>query len=155
VRVARVLFEGHPKHCLIYGDQLQVLAGGMDGVEPTGLTIPRSLAEFLPPVEPTKVLAVLGAFPNGRSREVARQTGPRFTSKLTSSLIAHRQVIVEPFDTPYPFDGEAELGVVISRDVRRVDPEDARDAILGFTLVNDVTLAGQGRQDGDFLRPPP
>lgn len=152
MRLARVLVAGSPRHCLVDGDRLRVLAGGIDRIEPTGQTMPIDQAEFLSPVEPTKVLAVLGAFLFGRPRDVARETAPKFTSKLTTSLTGHRQPILKPFDTTSSLDGEAELAVAISRDVRRVSPEEARAAILGFTLANDVTLPGWGKQDGDFMR---
>ena len=36
-------------------------------------------------------------------------------------------------------DAEVELGVVIGRDAWRVDPGDALDHVLGWTIVNDVS----------------
>lgn len=42
-------------------------------------------------------------------------------------------------------DFELELGAILSEDVRDASPEDAEDAILGYTIVNDWTARGLQR----------
>ncbi|TCJ33666.1 fumarylacetoacetate hydrolase family protein [Parafrankia sp. BMG5.11] len=153
MRFARVRVGGVPRFCHVDGEQLYLLGEGEpERAERTGERVAIGDVEFLAPVEPTKILAVLGAFRFGREPEVARQTSPKFTSKLITSVNAHGCSIIKPFDMPNTLDGEAELGVVLGRDVRRVSPEGARDAILGFTCVNDMTLTDQGVEDMDFMR---
>jgi len=49
-------------------------------------------------------------------------------------------------------DYEAELGVVIGRDCRRVRAEDAMNFIEGFTCVNDVTERNMQGRDGQWTR---
>ncbi|HPI78191.1 MAG TPA: fumarylacetoacetate hydrolase family protein, partial [bacterium] len=49
-------------------------------------------------------------------------------------------------------DYEAELGVVIGRDCKRVRAEDAMDFIEGFTCVNDVTERHMQGRDGQWTR---
>jgi 2-keto-4-pentenoate hydratase/2-oxohepta-3-ene-1,7-dioic acid hydratase in catechol pathway len=154
MRLARIEVDGAPTYCRVDDDGYHPLGPGEPEVAaPTGTVVPAAEAMLLPPVSPTKILAVLGAFPKGGSREEARaQRVPGFTSKLTSCVNAHGQPIVVPFDAGTTIDGEAEIGVVLGRACRRVSPSEARQAILGFTCVNDVTLAGRGQSDKDFVR---
>ena len=145
MRLARIEIDGAPAYCQVEGDGYHVLGPGEpEAAEPTGAVVPAEEAAHLSPVSPTKILAVLGAFPRGRTREEARQRVPGFTSKLISCINAHNRPVVVPFDASTDILGEAEIGVVLGRACRRVTPDEARQAILGFTCVNDVTLAGRG-----------
>lgn len=47
---------------------------------------------------------------------------------------------------------EGELGLVIARKVRRLRPENALDAVLGSTVVNDVTLLDQISLDDHLVQ---
>jgi 2-keto-4-pentenoate hydratase/2-oxohepta-3-ene-1,7-dioic acid hydratase in catechol pathway len=49
-------------------------------------------------------------------------------------------------------DFEAELGVVMGRTCRRVSREQAREFILGYTCVNDVTARDLQKRDGQWTR---
>ena len=153
MRLARIEIDGAPAYCQAEDDGYHVLGPGEpEAAEPTGAVVPAEVAAHLSPVSPTKILAVLGAFPRGRTREEARQRVPGFTSKLLSCVNAHNRPVVVPFDAGTNILGEAEIGVVLGRACRRVTPDEARQAILGFTCVNDVTLAGRGESDKDFMR---
>jgi 2-keto-4-pentenoate hydratase/2-oxohepta-3-ene-1,7-dioic acid hydratase in catechol pathway len=63
---------------------------------------------------------------------------PTFFAKWNNSLVAHGETIVVPPATEQP-DYEAELGVVIGRRARDVDPADALSYVAGYTCVNDVS----------------
>jgi 5-oxopent-3-ene-1,2,5-tricarboxylate decarboxylase/2-hydroxyhepta-2,4-diene-1,7-dioate isomerase len=154
MRLARIEVGGTPTYCRVEPDGYHVLGPGEpETATPAGPVVPADQAALLPPVSPTKILAVLGAFPRDRSRQEARSLRvPGFTSKLTSCINAHQRPIVLPFDAGTNTVGEAEIGVVLARSCRRVSPAEARAAILGFTCVNDVTLAGRGESDKDFMR---
>jgi 2-keto-4-pentenoate hydratase/2-oxohepta-3-ene-1,7-dioic acid hydratase in catechol pathway len=66
--------------------------------------------------------------------------------------------VIGPGDPiPYPpisrrVDYEGELAVVIGRLARRLLPEDAERAILGYTCGNDVTLRDLQATDGQWTR---
>jgi 2-keto-4-pentenoate hydratase/2-oxohepta-3-ene-1,7-dioic acid hydratase in catechol pathway len=153
MKLGRISIEGVPVYCRVEPDGCHVLGEGEpETAKPTGVVVPADAAVFLPPALPTKVLAVLGAFRKGRSAKEARARTPVFTSKLSSCVNAHLRPVVAPFDARFPIVGEAELGVVLDRDLRRVTVEEARAAILGLTCVNDVTLAGYGEEDHDYVR---
>jgi acylpyruvate hydrolase len=59
---------------------------------------------------------------------------PRFVS----SLIGHEEAVIHPRQTQR-FDYEVEVGIVIGKRCKDVKPEDAFDAIVGYTIYNDLT----------------
>jgi len=107
---------------------------------------------LLPPCWPSKIVCV------GRNyREHAAETGSEVPSepliflKPPSALGANGDPIVY---TPLSqrVDHEAELGVVIGRRARGVKREQAKDYILGYTCVNDVTARDLQNKDGQWTR---
>jgi 2-keto-4-pentenoate hydratase/2-oxohepta-3-ene-1,7-dioic acid hydratase in catechol pathway len=135
------------------GDAVQVLRGTFfDDPLPTGQQVPLDDVRLLAPVLPSKVVAV------GRNyAEHAEEVGadvpeePLIFMKPSTSVIG-------PGD-PIPYlpisrrvDYEGELAVVIGRLARRLLPEDAERAILGYTCGNDVTLRDLQATDGQWAR---
>ncbi len=107
---------------------------------------------LLPPCRPSKIVCV------GRNyREHASELGnpvptePLIFLKPVSSLIAHRDDIVYP-PISQRVDYEGELGVVIGKRVRNAKRDEAEDAILGYTCVNDVTARDLQKKDGQWTR---
>ena len=98
-------------------------------------------ARLLPPCAPSKIVCV------GRNyAEHAKEL-----LKPPSSLIASHDAIVYP-KLSQRVDFEGELGVVMGQRARHVNPAQARDYILGYTIVNDVTARDLQRKDGQFTR---
>jgi acylpyruvate hydrolase len=64
---------------------------------------------------------------------------PTVFAKFPISLVGARDDIWLPAESD-AVDWEAELGVVIGRTVRRASADEARDAIAGYTVVNDVSM---------------
>ncbi|MBM3660709.1 MAG: fumarylacetoacetate hydrolase family protein [Actinobacteria bacterium] len=64
---------------------------------------------------------------------------PTVFSKFAVSLVGARDDIWLPPESE-KVDWEAELGIVIGRPVRRASAAEARAAIAGFTVVNDVSM---------------
>jgi 2-keto-4-pentenoate hydratase/2-oxohepta-3-ene-1,7-dioic acid hydratase in catechol pathway len=101
---------------------------------------------WLPPVTPGKVLGV--AINNQAFRSIAIKNAehPAFFMKATSSLIGHGEpIVVRPdYGLTHP---EGEVGVVIGRQCKLVDPAKALDYVFGFTVINDVTSVGLKSED--------
>jgi 2,4-didehydro-3-deoxy-L-rhamnonate hydrolase len=86
---------------------------------------------------------------------------PVLFAKFANTVIGDGDAIVRPEGTR-ALDLEAELGVVIGRSVRRVGEGDARAAVAGYVVVNDVSARDwQGnaaalrkgeKGDGQWLR---
>lgn len=64
---------------------------------------------------------------------------PTVFSKFPIALVGARDDLWLPPESS-AVDWEAELGVVIGRPVRRASAEEARAAIAGYTVVNDVSM---------------
>ena len=104
------------------------------------------------PVRPSKIIGI------GRNYlEHARKLGnempavPILFFKPTTALIASGDTILLPsVSTRVEF--EAEIGVVIGKRVRNVDPTAAERAIDGFVCVNDVTCRDLQKTDGQWGR---
>lgn len=101
---------------------------GLGGVEFATL-IPR----------PEKVLCV-GLNYRSHIQEMGRELPeyPTLFAKFARSLIGADDPVTLPAGSE-KVDWEAELGVVIGAPVRHADPEEARAAIAGYTVVNDVS----------------
>jgi 2-keto-4-pentenoate hydratase/2-oxohepta-3-ene-1,7-dioic acid hydratase in catechol pathway len=107
---------------------------------------------LLAPVEPTKIVAV-----GLNYRDHAEEVGlpipvePLLFLKPSSSVIGPGAPIVLPPQSSR-VDYEAELAVVIGKTARKVNAKEARDYILGFTCLNDVTARDLQSKDGQWTR---
>jgi len=127
----RILLDGVPVHVRRRG---QTLVCG-DGRE---VAIDRAI--HLPPVEPSKIIAV---HLNHRSRVQEFMTtlpaAPTYFHKPVSSLNAHGGAVVRP-DRCKWLNYEGEIAIVIGRTCRNIAPEEADDYIAGYTIGNDFGL---------------
>ena len=109
--------------------------------------------KILAPCQPSKIIA-LGL--NYRSH--AEETGmeipktPLIFMKPSTAVIGPDDAIVLPQLPKYRVDYEGELGVVIGKLARNVPATQARDCILGYTCVNDVSERYAQRDDGQWTR---
>ncbi|GLY70386.1 fumarylacetoacetate hydrolase family protein [Amycolatopsis taiwanensis] len=97
-------------------------------------------AEFATLVpRPSKVVCV-GLNYQNHIKEMGRDLPeyPTLFAKFADTLIGARDDIERPAETEM-LDWEAELTVVVGRQVRRADEQAAVAAIAGFTVLNDVT----------------
>ena len=88
----------------------------------------------------------------GRSPGSPVPERPEIGYRANSALTGHLSPIVRPSDCDEPLVAEGELVAVIGRPVRRATPEEARAAILGWTIGNDVSARGWQRSDRTFWR---
>jgi acylpyruvate hydrolase len=76
---------------------------------------------------------------------------PTFFAKFSRALIGAHDDIVLPSNATGP-DWEVELAIVIGRPVRHVGVEEARAAIAGYTIVNDITMRDWQRRTVQWLQ---
>jgi len=76
---------------------------------------------------------------------------PVLFSKFTTSVIGPGESIVIPSSSG-KVDYEAELAIVIGRRAKRVNRDEAAAAILGYTMVNDVSARDFQFGDGQWQR---
>ena len=97
-------------------------------------------AVHLPPVTPTKIIAV---HLNHGSRVAEFQArlpaAPTYFSKPVSALVGHGGAVVRPAGCQY-LNYEGEVAIVIGRTCRGVPPSQAAEYIAGYTIANDFGL---------------
>lgn len=136
-----------------------VFFGGLedDGIRHLGgKPFPRSLrledVRLLSPCLPTKVVAVgLNYLDHAKEVNMPVPEEPLLFIKPSSSVIGPDEVIVLPPESTR-VDYEAELAIVIGRTATRISRADARDYILGYTCLNDVTARDLQGRDGQWTR---
>ncbi|MFE7328868.1 fumarylacetoacetate hydrolase family protein [Streptomyces sp. NPDC057565] len=107
----------------------------------SGTTYPVEGADFAPVVpNPSKVVCVGHNYTN-HIKEMGRDLPnyPTLFPKFADTLIGANDDIVKPAETD-AVDWEVELAVVIGKQVRRADEQQAADAIAGFTVMNDISV---------------
>jgi len=114
-----------------------------------------SLAEasFAPlVVRPEKIFCV-GMNYRAHIAEMSRElpSHPTLFGKFASSLLGANDDLVLP-SVSSSVDWEAELGLVIGRRTWRVTPEQAVEAIAGFTVVNDISMRDWQNRTTQYLQ---
>jgi acylpyruvate hydrolase len=140
-RAARV--EGDRVVELVVPDVGVLLASGVDPATATaaGPVHPIDAVDVAPVVpRPGKVLC-LGLNYRAHILEMGHELPdhPTVFAKYAVALIGARDDIWLPPESD-EVDWEAELGIVVGRRVRRASAEEARAAIAGYTVVNDVSM---------------
>ncbi len=110
-------------------------------------------ASFAPLVPHPEKIFCVGLNYRGHILEMSRElpSYPTLFAKFASGLIGARDDLVLP-SVSNAVDWEAELGVVIGRRIRRATFEQAREAIAGFTIVNDVSMRDWQARTTQYLQ---
>ncbi len=115
-------------------------------------TIPMEEVLLLPPTLPGKIICVgrnYVAHAQEHNSEVPEL--PLLFLKPPSAVIGPDEQINLPPQSQH-IEHEAELAVVIGKQGRRIQPENALDYVLGYTAGNDVTARDLQRKDGQWTR---
>lgn len=121
--------------------------------EAAGRTFDPADVRLLPPVTPSKIVAV-GLNYKDHAAEMGRELPeePRLFIKPSTSLIAHGDKIIYPKHMSSHVDYEGELALVIGKKARHVEESDALGYVLGYTCLNDVTARDLQSKDIQFTR---
>jgi 5-oxopent-3-ene-1,2,5-tricarboxylate decarboxylase/2-hydroxyhepta-2,4-diene-1,7-dioate isomerase len=127
----RILLQGAPVQVVRHGDELVAPDGRVVGIEE---------AIHLPPVEPTKIIAVHLNY-DSRTKEFMTRLppAPTYFHKPITALNSHKGAVVRPERCKW-LNYEGEIVIVIGRTCRNVSPEQAGDYIAGYTVGNDYGL---------------
>lgn len=126
-----------------FGHGSETLSGVYEGgrlVSQDGRAFDEADITWLPPFEPGTIIGLALNY-----RDHAQELGlelpatPVLFIKAHNTLVGHRQPVVAPAGVSY-MHYEAELGVVIGREGRRIDRAEAMRYVGGYTIVNDVTV---------------
>jgi len=138
---------------VVEGKFVRDLAGSpFDGINTSNSMHPVPDVQFCAPVMPSKVVAI-GFNYIGHIEEMGHRVPdePLLFLKAPSSIIGSGEAILLPKASGH-VDFEGELAVVIGSRCRRVQKGDVEDAVLGYTILNDVTARDLQSQDVQFTR---
>jgi 5-oxopent-3-ene-1,2,5-tricarboxylate decarboxylase / 2-hydroxyhepta-2,4-diene-1,7-dioate isomerase len=128
------------RRIMLDGSVVHVRRDGDDLVAGDGRRIAAPAAVHLPPVTPTKIIAV---HLNHRSRVAefgaTLPPAPTYFHKPVSALVGHGGAVVRPWNCRY-LNYEGEVAIVIGRTCRGVPPAEAGEYIAGYSIANDFGL---------------
>lgn len=153
MRIARFSVDGEVAFAAVEGDELAVIDTHPFGrITFTGARLPMSLARLLPPVLPSKVVAI-GKNYAAHAREMGSEAPaePVIFLKPSTAVVGPGSAVARPGNVGR-VDYEGELAVVIGRLARDVPRAKALDVVLGYTCANDVTARDQQLADGQWAR---
>lgn len=109
---------------------------------------------LLAPVVPSKIICIGLNYHAHVEASFSADKAPEYPLiflKPPSSVIGPKEHIWHPPQSER-VDYEAELGVVIGKEAKKVSRADAEKVIFGFTCVNDVTARDLQKKDGQWSR---
>lgn len=124
-----------------------------DAPAPTGETVALDQVRLLAPAVPSKMVALWNNFHAMAAKQgLSQPAEPLFFIKAASSYADPDATVHRPagYDGKVVFEGE--LGIVIGKTCRNAPEAEARDAIFGFTCVNDITAIDILQRDPSFAQ---
>ena len=135
-------------------DRIEVRHGDLfAATQATGQSIPLAQATLLTPCVPGKFLGLWNNFGQRAAAEGWTQPAhPLYFAKPVTCHLPHGGLIRRPagYDGMIVFEGE--LGIVVGRRCHNAGEDEAREAIFGYTCVNDVTAFDLIQRDPTFAQ---
>ncbi len=154
MKISRCMVSGKAQYCVIDGADVRLLsAPPFEQLVEDGRVLPAKVVTFLPPVSPSKIVAV-GLNYRDHAKEFGKampEEEPLIFIKPATAIIGNGDDIVYPAMSQR-VDYEGELAVVIGKTAKRVSVEQAREHIFGFTIMNDVTARDLQKKDVQYTR---
>ena len=127
----RIVLDGYPT---------QVTRDGEDLVAGDGRRVAIADAVHLPPVEPTKIIAVHLNY-DSRTKEFMTKlpAAPTYFQKPLTAINSHNAAVVRPMGCKW-LNYEGEIVIVIGKTCRNSSPAEAGEYIAGYTIGNDYGL---------------
>jgi acylpyruvate hydrolase len=135
----------------------EVLARGVDTVPLTGQTLAFADADLAPVVIAPRKVICCGLNYRSHILEVNRGTSlpihPTLFAKFADTLAGGNDDIPIPSsDLAATIDWEVELTIVIGKPVKRASDEQARAAIGGYTIANDISMRDWQMRTSEWLQ---
>ncbi len=154
MRIIRFLDkDSSPRYGWVLEDKVGVIIGTpFDAFRRSTAEMPLASVKLLPPAVPSKIICIGRNYvAHAEEHQAEVPEVPLLFLKPPSSILANGETILLPPQTQQ-VEHEGELAVVIGKRGRWLDPESAKDYILGYTVANDVTARDLQRRDGQWTR---
>jgi 2-keto-4-pentenoate hydratase/2-oxohepta-3-ene-1,7-dioic acid hydratase in catechol pathway len=138
---------------LLEGDKVKVIEGDIfKDYKITGCSYGITEIDILTPCLPSKIVCIgLNYKAHARETNMPLPKEPLIFLKPSTAALAHKGEIVKPAMSGR-VDYEAELGLVIGKPAKKIEPKAAYSYILGATCFNDVTARDLQNKDGQWTR---
>ena len=153
MKLVRFLHEGLVKYGIVDGDSVCEIKGNVyEEYSKTQRNHRLGEIKILPPCDPSKIVAI-GLNYRDHAEEVEKKVPeePMLFLKPGTSVIGHGDSIVYPASS-HRVDYEAELALIINKETKNINEDEAIDTILGYTCFNDVTARDIQSRPGQFTR---
>ena len=128
------------RRILLDGAAVEVGRDGDELVAGDGRRVSAGQAVHLPPVTPSKIIAVhLNHLSRVTEFGAKLPPAPTYFHKPVSALVGHGGAVIRPANCRY-LNYEGEVAIVIGRTCRNVPPSAAGEYIAGYTIGNDFGL---------------
>jgi 2-keto-4-pentenoate hydratase/2-oxohepta-3-ene-1,7-dioic acid hydratase in catechol pathway len=127
--------------------------GGGEVPAPAADAAPLVDPRLLAPLRPGKIVAIgLNYLDHVRESGVEPPPRPLVFAKFPSTVIGPEQEIVLNPAVAERVDWEGELAVIVGRPLTKATPEQALEAVFGYTIANDVSARDVQFADGQWIR---
>lgn len=160
MRIVRLIIERKVKYGVLEGTTVHGFRGSPfahfrgygNSFMLDGSTYEMEEIKLLAPCIPSKIVALgLNYRSHAEETKLPIPSVPLIFLKPSTAVIGHDdEIILPPLSRRVDYEGE--LGVVIGRRAKDVLPEKAKDYILGYTCVNDVSERYAQKEDGQWTR---
>jgi 2-keto-4-pentenoate hydratase/2-oxohepta-3-ene-1,7-dioic acid hydratase in catechol pathway len=154
MKIARAAYKGRAYYAYINKTKAGLLEGSVfDDAQPNIIkSVDINDISLLAPAEPSKIVcAGLNYKEHAKELEMDIPECPVIFLKAPSAVIGPDDFIIYP-DQTAQLEYEAELAIVIKKKVRSVPIQHARDYILGYTCLNDITARDIQKKDIQWTR---
>jgi 2-keto-4-pentenoate hydratase/2-oxohepta-3-ene-1,7-dioic acid hydratase in catechol pathway len=153
MKIVRFAHGAKAEYGILYEDAVMSIEDSpYEAIRETHQHYRRNDLKLLAPCQPSKIVA-LGVNYHSHSEEMDHSIPDEpliFIKPSTSVIGTEDSILYPPSSTRVDYEGE--LGVVIKSVTRNVSKEAAKDYILGYTCVNDVTARDLQSKDKQWTR---
>lgn len=154
MKIVRILYKEKPVYGVLEEGKVKILERPCYLEHPVfnGETVKAGEVKWLAPCEPSKVLCVgLNYKQHAAEVKLALPKEPLLFLKPSSAVIGPGETI-RLASAARRIDYEAELGIVIGKELRNVDTAHALEYVWGYTCANDVSDRVLQQGDGQWCR---
>ncbi|MBI4652206.1 fumarylacetoacetate hydrolase family protein [Candidatus Desantisbacteria bacterium] len=146
--------DGKEKYGIVENENnIYIVKGAPFGkIKPTIEKYDIRMVKILTPCIPTKIIGIgLNYKEHVEELNQSIPDEPIIFLKPVSGLIAHLESIIYP-PKVNRVDYEAELAIIIKNEIKNITSDQAKDNILGYTCLNDVTARELQQKDIQWTR---
>lgn len=153
MKIAAFKYKNRIGHGLLNNQIVEVIdSHKLPAVVKTNVSLSLSKVKLLPPVSPSKIIAVgLNYLNHARELKMPVPQEPIIFLKPPSAVIGHDDEILLPQQSNQ-VDFEAELAIIIGKQAHEIKTQKAAEYIFGYCCANDVTARDLQKKDGQWTR---